>query len=72
MLIQIRVMLDEEIWRRTRALAALEGVTAGVLIQRVLVDLTGVKEGSNSGADLVASGAMVEDKDQGVPARDLR
>lgn len=59
----VQLRIDEDVWRRTRALAMLEGVSASALVQRVLEELTGKTEGSGVSAAQDGSEGLEQDQD---------
>jgi hypothetical protein len=62
-LVQLRI--EEAVWRKTRAFAMLEGVSASALVQRLLEELVGM-EGSDAAAAQDGPEALEQDQDRGL------
>lgn len=65
----VKLLLDPEVWRRTRAYCFLEGITASALVEGFLREL--VMEGSSGTDDLDRPEDVGDDQEAGVrPADD--
>ena len=68
--VQVRLTLDAETWRRARAMAVLEGISASYMVEQFLRNMTGNVEGSSGSADLDRPGAVGEGAAQVVRYED--